>query len=263
VTARLTALAAGLPASVPFVGPEAQERARGAAFRARLGANESGFGPSPRAVAAMAEAAAGAWMYGDPEAWELRAAVAAHHGVAPANVMVGEGIDGLLGCLVRLVVAPGEPVVTSAGAYPTFTYHVAGFGGVLRTAPYREDAEDPEALLALARETGARLVYMANPDNPMGSWRRAEEVAALVAGLPEGVVLCLDEAYADFAPAEAIPPLDMGEGRVIRMRTFSSATNFVTIDCGRDGAFARAVLAGPRPTGWRGRGWATRWARPG
>lgn len=153
--------------------------------------------------------------------------------------------------------------MTSAGAYPTFTYHVAGFGGVLRTAPYREDAEDPEALLALARETGARLVYMANPDNPMGSWRRAEEVAALVAGLPEGVVLCLDEAYADFAPAEAIPPLDMGEGRVIRMRTFSSATNFVTIDCGRDGAFARAVLAGPRPTGWRGRGWATRWARPG
>lgn len=93
MTARLTALAAGLPASVPFVGPEAQERARGAAFRARLGANESGFGPSPRAVAAMAEAAAGAWMYGDPEAWELRAAVAAHHGVAPANVMVGEGIE--------------------------------------------------------------------------------------------------------------------------------------------------------------------------
>ncbi len=320
-TARLTALAASLPASVPFVGPETQERARGAAFRARLGANESVFGPSPRAVAAMAEAAAGAWMYGDPEGWELRAAIAAYHGVAMASVTLGEGIDGLLGCLVRLTVAPGDPVVTSHGAYPTFGYHVTGFGGVLHAAPYRDDAEDPEALLALARATGARLVYLANPDNPMGSWRSAAEVQALAAGLPEGAVLCLDEAYADFAPAGVVPPLDMAEARVIRMRTFSkahglagarvgyalgepgliaafdrvrnhfgvnrigqagaiaaladagwlghvraevaaakarigaiaaaaglmalpSATNFVAIDCGRDGDFARAVLRG-------------------
>ena len=90
-------------------------------------------------------------------------------GCAPANVMVGEGIDALLGNLVRLLVAEGAPVVTSAGAYPTFNYHVTGFGGVIHAAPYRDDAEDPEALLALARTTGARLVYLANPDNPMGS----------------------------------------------------------------------------------------------
>ena len=72
---------------------------------ARIGANESVFGPSPRAVAAMAEAAAGAWRYGDPENYELKAALAAHHGVGPENVAVGEGIDGLLGNLVRLLVA--------------------------------------------------------------------------------------------------------------------------------------------------------------
>ncbi len=162
---RLTPLVAGLPASVPFVGPEAQERARGAAFTARLGANESLFGPSPRAVAAMAEAAAGAWMYGDPEAHDLRAAVAGHHGVSPANVMIGEGIDALLGSLVRMLVAEGEPVVTSKGAYPTFNYHVAGFGGVLHAVPYREDAADPKALLGAVRETGARLVYLANPSS--------------------------------------------------------------------------------------------------
>ncbi len=221
--ARLTPLAERLPASVPFVGPEAQERAREATFAARLGANESVFGPSPLAVAAMAEAAAGVWRYGDPEAWDLRAAIAAHHRAPVANVMVGEGIDALLGNLVRLLVADGDPVVTSAGAYPTFGYHVAGFGGAVRAAPYRDDAEDPEALLAAVRETGARLVYLANPDNPMGSWRTAGEVAALVAGLPEGAVLCLDEAYADFAPAEAILPLDVREARVIRMRTFSKA----------------------------------------
>ncbi|TPE53141.1 pyridoxal phosphate-dependent aminotransferase [Amaricoccus solimangrovi] len=318
---RLTPLAASLPASVPFVGPEAQERARGATFRARLGANESVFGPSPKAIAAMREAAAMAWRYGDPEAHDLRAAIAAHHGVAPDNVMPGQGIDGLLGTLVRLLVAPGTPVVTSRGAYPTFNYHVTGYGGVLHMAPYRDDAEDPEALTALARETGAPLVYLANPDNPMGSWLSAGRITEMIAALPGDCLLILDEAYADFAPEGSVPALDVADPRVIRMRTFSkahglaglrvgyalghpemiaafdrvrdhfglgivaqagaraaladrdwlasvvarvgeararigaiaaenglralpSATNFVAVDCGRDGDFARAVLRG-------------------
>ncbi len=169
---RLTPLAASLPATVPFVGPETQERAMGRAFVARIGANESVFGPSPRAVAAMVAAAPEVWRYADPELFELKAALAAHHRVAPANIAVGEGIDGLLGNLVRLLVAPGTPVVTSAGAYPTFAYHVAGFGGALQAVPYRDDAEDPEALLLAARKAAAPLVYLANPDNPMGSWHR-------------------------------------------------------------------------------------------
>ena len=142
----------------------------GRRFAARIGANESVFGPSPRAVAAMAAAAGEVWKYADPELHELKAALAAQHGVRPENVTVGEGIDGLLGNLVRLLVAPGTPVVTSAGAYPTFDYHVAGFGGTLLTVPYRDDAEDPEALLLAARKAGAPLLYLANPDNPMGSW---------------------------------------------------------------------------------------------
>jgi histidinol-phosphate aminotransferase len=318
---RLTPLAASLPATVPFVGPEAQERAMGRRFVARLGANESVFGPSPRAVAAMQAAAAEVWRYGDPEGHDLKAALAAHHGVATASVAIGEGIDGLLGNLVRLLVAPGTPVVTSAGAYPTFNYHVVGFGGRLVTVPYRDDAEDPEALLLAARKAGAPLVYLANPDNPMGSWHAGARIGEMIARLPGGCVLCLDEAYADFAPPGAILPIDPHEPRVIRMRTFSkahgmagarigyaighpeliaafdrvrnhfgvnrvamqgalasladaawiaqvgeavaagrrrigaiatarglaalpSATNFVTIDCGGDGGFARRVLHG-------------------
>jgi histidinol-phosphate aminotransferase len=318
---RLTPLAASLPATVPFVGPETQERALGRGFAARIGANESVFGPSPEAVAAMAAAAGEVWKYADPELHDLKAALAAQHGVRPANIAVGEGIDGLLGNLVRLLVAPGTPVVSSAGAYPTFAYHVAGFGGVLHTVPYRQDREDPEALLLATRKIGAPLVYLANPDNPMGTWQPGRAIAEMIGRLPGGAVLCLDEAYADFAPAEAIPPLDPGESRVIRMRTFSkahgmagarigyaighpdliaafdrvrnhfgvnriavagalaaladrawlahvadevtagreriagiaaanglatlaSATNFVAVDCGRDGAFAAAVLDG-------------------
>ena len=218
---RYTSIAEGLPASVPFVGPEAQERARGRPFRARMGANESGFGPSPRAVAAMAEAASGAWMYGDPESHELRAALAAHHGVGPGHVIIGEGIDGLLGYLVRLLVAPGDRVVTSDGAYPTFNYHVAGFGGQLVKVPYAGDHEDPEALLAAAE--GAKLVYLANPDNPMGSWHSAAVIEAMIARLPEGVLLVLDEAYGEFAPEGTLPRIDPEDPRVIRMRTFSKA----------------------------------------
>ena len=318
---RLTQLAETLPSTVPFVGPETQERQRGAPFLARLGANESVFGPSPKAIAAMQEAAGDIWQYGDPESHDLRHALAAKHGVGFDNVMVGEGIDGLLGYLVRLLIAPGDAVVTSDGAYPTFNYHVAGFGGALHKVPYRDDYEDPKALFAKAAEVGAKLVYLANPDNPMGSWHRGADIVTALDELPEGCLLVLDEAYVECAPDGTAAPVAADDPRVIRMRTFSkvyglagarvgyalaapalidafhkirnhfgmnraaqagalaaladdaylaqiqtriaeartrinqialenglsplpSATNFVAIDCGKDGAFAKAVLDG-------------------
>ncbi len=316
---RYTSLAQSLPATVPFVGPETQERQRGAPFKARLGANESVFGPSPRVIEAMQRAASEIWMYGDPENHDLRHALAAHHGIAPENIVVGEGIDGLLGYLVRLLIGPGDAVVTSDGAYPTFNYHVAGFGGVLHKVPYRDDHEDPAALFAKAAEVDAKLVYLANPDNPMGSWHLGADIVAAMEALPAGCLLVLDEAYVECAPDGTAAPVAANDPRVIRMRTFSkvygmagarvgyaigapeliaafnkvrnhfgmnraaqagalaalddgawlsevqariteardrigriaqangltplpSATNFVAIDCGRDGVFAKAVL---------------------
>lgn len=316
---RYTPLALSLPSTVPFVGPETQERQRGAPFAARLGANESVFGPAPSAIAAMQRSAQDIWMYGDPENHDLRHALAAHHGVGADNIVVGEGIDGLLGYLVRLLVGPGDAVVTSDGAYPTFNYHVAGFGGVLHKVPYVDDREDPVSLFARAAEVDAKLVYLANPDNPMGSWHDADTLMAALDALPEGCLLVLDEAYVECAPEGTAIKLDAGDPRLIRMRTFSkvygmagarvgygigapglisafdkvrnhfgmnraaqagalaaladeawlthvrgeilaardriadiarqnglsplpSATNFVAIDCGADGAFAKAVL---------------------
>ena len=318
---RYTPLAQSLPASVPFVGPETQERARGAPFVARVGANENVFGPSPLAIEAMARAAGEIWMYGDPENYDLRQALADFHGVRSENIVVGEGIDGLLGYLARLLVGPGDAVVTSAGAYPTFNYHVAGFGGVLHQVPFVDDHEDPGSLFAKAAEVGAKLVYLANPDNPMGTWAKGADIVQAMDDLPEGCLLILDEAYVECAPEGTAVRIDADDPRLIIMRTFSkaygmagarvgyaigapelilafnkvrnhfgmnraaqagalaaladsewlahvlqevatarvrigeiarknrllpleSATNFVAIDCGRDGVFARAVLDG-------------------
>ncbi len=228
----LTALAATLPATVPFVGPEAQERQRGRPFRARIGANESGFGPSPAVKAAIAEAAGDVWKYADPENHELKAALAAHLGVAPENITVGEGIDGLLGLTVRLFVEPGQPVVTSLGAYPTFNYHVAGFGGRLVSLPYLDDRENLEGLADAARRENAPLVYLSNPDNPMGTWWEAAEISRLIEALLETTLLVLDEAYGETAPASAIPPLDVARPNVLRMRTFSKAYGLAGLRCG-------------------------------
>ncbi|WP_037229793.1 pyridoxal phosphate-dependent aminotransferase [Roseobacter sp. GAI101] len=219
--ARLTPLAQSLPSTVPFVGPETQERAAARPFAARLGANENVFGPSPRAIQAMA--ATEQWMYGDPESFDLREALAVHHGTTPDHIVVGEGIDGLLGYLVRLVVGQGDAVVTSDGAYPTFNYHVAGFGGVLHKVPYSGDHEDPQALFAKAAEVDAKLVYLANPDNPMGSWHSGADLVAAMARLPDGCLLVLDEAYIDCAPQGTAPDLGADDPRLIRMRTFSKA----------------------------------------
>ncbi|MDO5632918.1 MAG: pyridoxal phosphate-dependent aminotransferase [Paracoccus sp. (in: a-proteobacteria)] len=229
---RFAPIPASLPATVPFTGPETLERRAGRRFRARLGANENGFGPSPRAVAAMAAAAGESWQYGDPDLFDLKNALATHCGVTTAHLTVGEGIDGLLGNLVRLLIAPGDVVVTSEGAYPTFNYHVTGFGGVLHKVPYRDDREDIDALIERAGQVGARLVYLANPDNPMGSWNSGADVAAILDRLPPDCLLILDEAYAEFAPADAAPQIVADDPRVIRMRTFSKAYGMAGVRVG-------------------------------
>jgi histidinol-phosphate aminotransferase len=171
----------------------------------------------------MAAAAGRVNWYCDPEGYVLREALARRHGVSRDNIVLGSGIDDLLGLIVRTVIDPGDAVVMSQGAYPTFAFHVNGFGGKLTTPPYRADRNDPEALAAASRQSGARLVYLSNPDNPTGSCLSAADQLALCAALPETCLLVLDEAYADFAPAESVPETDPEDPRLIRLRTFSKA----------------------------------------
>jgi histidinol-phosphate aminotransferase len=229
---QLTPLIESLPSTVPFVGPETLERQRNRPFRARLGANENGFGPAPSVIAAMRDAAPEVWKYCDPENFDLKAALAGHLAVTPRNVVVGEGVDTLLGLTVRQYVREGTPVVTSLGAYPTFNFHVAGFGGRLVTVPYRDDREDLDALLDAAVREKAPLVYFSNPDNPMGTWHEAAAIEAFIAALPETALLILDEAYGETAPASALPAIDVSRPNVLRMRTFSKAYGLAGMRCG-------------------------------
>ncbi len=224
-TPTFTDLVSSLPASVPFVGPETLERKRGKSFDARIGANESAFGISPAAQKAMQQALQqnGCSWYGDPENFELRQELAKMHGVQNDEICVDAGIDSLLGLSVRMLVEPGAAVVTSQGAYPTFAYHVAGFGGKLITVPYLDNHEDPQALLAQASECDARIIYFSNPDNPMGTSHPAQRVQQLIDDLPPGCVLALDEAYAEFAHHSLTPAIDTSNPQVIRYRTFSKA----------------------------------------
>jgi histidinol-phosphate aminotransferase len=316
-----TSIVEKLPATVPFVGPETLERRNGVRIQARIGANESVFGASPKAIAAMQAAALESWQYGDPENHELKHALANHLNIEPENIACGGGIDGLLGLAVRLFVSPGDAVATSLGAYPTFNFHVAAAGGNLVTTPYVDGHEDPRSLVDLAKRSHAKLLYFANPDNPMGTHWPARDIQWLIDNLPEQCLLILDEAYIEFAPEGTAPAMDLSRPNVLRFRTFSkahgmagirvgyaighhdlvsgfdrirnhfgisrisqagalaaikdhgwvahvkaeadlskqqiariatanglkplaSATNFVTIDCGRDGTYARAIVAG-------------------
>jgi len=224
---RFTPIVQALPSTVPFVSPEEQERARGRKFAARLGANETTWGPSPRAVAAIADAAAGCWMYGDPQSHDLRGALAAHHGgIDPSHMVVGEGVDGLLAYACQLLLQPGDTLVTTLGTYPTLNYFAAGRGAAVRAVPYgADDRVDVEALLRAAAETQAKILYLANPDNPSGTVLPPAAIGALVRRLPPGTLLLLDEAYGELAsPADQAPAVAVDDPRCVRLRTFSKVS---------------------------------------
>ncbi len=212
-----------IPPMTPFIGPEQLMREGGHASLLRLGANESAFGPSPRAVEAMSAELPHISWYGDPESYDLRAALALRHGCAIENISVGSGIDDLMGLAVRAFAAPGAVALTTRGTYPTFNYHVMGFGAQLATVDYRADGFlDVDALIAAATKLRPSIVYAANPDNPSGTLLPAAEMVRLFEALPDESLLFLDEAYADFVDESSLFPA-LIHGRLLRVRTFSKA----------------------------------------
>jgi histidinol-phosphate aminotransferase len=212
-----------IPPMTPFIGPEQLMRETAQSGLVRLGANESPFGPSPKAVAAMNAELERLWWYGDPESFELREALARRHGCRMEELIVGAGIDDIMGLAVRGFVAPGGAAVTTRGSYPTFNYHVNGYGGRLVYGRYHEDGRvDLESVVEAARAERASLVYLANPDNPSGTFAPREVMLEFYDALPSDTLLFLDEAYADFVDESQLLPARI-EDRLIRTRTFSKA----------------------------------------
>ena len=229
---KLSRIVAGLPAVVPFVSPDELERELGYRFAVRVGANESAFGVSPKAVEAMARSVEKANWYGDPSNFELIEALAEKLDVDRDRLMVAGGIDELLGLAVRVLLDPGDVAVASHGSYATFAYHVGGFGARLETAPYDDFRNSADRLAEAANKHGARVVYLANPDNPTGTLLDVDEIRRLMEALPDNCVCFLDEAYSDFLKTEQMLPLGSYSDRIVRFRTFSKAHGMAGIRVG-------------------------------
>jgi histidinol-phosphate aminotransferase len=212
-----------IPPMTPFIGPEQLMRETGRSELVRLGANESAFGPSPKAIEAMAAELERTSWYGDPESYELRAALALKHGCGMDEIVVGAGIDDLMGLVVRAFMPPGGAVLTTRGSYPTLNYHVIGYGGRLVYGEYFPDGRiDRASLLGAARAEKPSIVYLANPDNPSGSFIGRDEMIAFFDALPRDAVFLLDEAYGDFVGQSELLPHTV-QDRLVRTRTFSKA----------------------------------------
>jgi histidinol-phosphate aminotransferase len=189
----------------------------------KLASNENPLGPSPKAVEAGRAAVAGVNRYPDPQATELRAALASRLGVPVGHVLAGNGSVEIIDLIARAFLGPGDNAVISEHAFVRFRQIVAAHNHGARLVPMREWTHDLAAM-AEAIDARTRLVFVANPNNPTGTWNRRAEVAALVASLPPGCLLVLDEAYFEYADDPDYPngiDLVRRGAPVIVTRTFS------------------------------------------
>jgi histidinol-phosphate aminotransferase len=174
------------------------EREYGVRDVAKLASNENALGPSPLAVAAARVAAAGVHLYPDGSAFLLRNGLAAKLGVRPEEVMVGNGSNELIELLVRTFVLDGEEVLTSAQSFVAYKLAAHEHGRTLVEAPMKARFHyDLDALRKLlSRRT--KLVFLANPDNPTGTWFGEAELIPFLDAAPKDTIVVLDEAYFEF-----------------------------------------------------------------
>jgi len=188
----------------------------------KLSANENPHGTSPAALAARA-AAVEPSRYPDPDSKDLRAAIGALHGIDPALIIMGTGSDEVLHIAVQAYAGPGDEVLFSRYSFSVYDIAARRCGAMPVEAPDKDYASDVDALLAAMTER-TRVVFLANPNNPTGSYLPRAELERLHAGLPGDVLLVVDQAYAEYVdPAEDDHglALAMAHGNVLTTRTFS------------------------------------------
>jgi histidinol-phosphate aminotransferase len=205
----------------PYVG--GKDTVDGKAKVSKLSSNEGALGPSPKAMEAYARAAAELHRYPDGGSEKLRAAIGRHHGLDPARIVCGAGSDELLNLLVRAYCGPGDELLYSAHGFLMYALNAKGVGATPVAAPEKNYTTDVDAMLAkLTPRT--RMVCLANPNNPTGSYISKDEVRRLHAGLPPDVLLVIDAAYAEYVSRndyEAGVALVDAAQNVVMCRTFS------------------------------------------
>ena len=175
-------------------------------FLVELGSNENAYGPSARAKEAVLGTLHESFRYPDPLGGDLKRALAAKHGVQPSQLLLGNGSHELLMQIAQVFAGPDAAVVASRYGFAVYAIAAQAVGAPLRLAACHPDGHampcghDLDAIAA-AIDAGTRLVYLANPNNPTGTWYGADAFAAFMAKVPDDVLVVVDEAYAEFVDA--------------------------------------------------------------
>ncbi len=189
----------------------------------KLASNENPLGPSPLALAAMQKTLATLHLYPDGNAFYLKQKLAEKVGVAPANLVLGNGSNEIIEFVGHAYFAPGVDVVVSQFCFAIYPLVAKMFGANLVTVPAKNHGHDlPAMLRAITPQT--RVVFVANPNNPTGTLVPREEVIAFVNEIPDHVLLVMDEAYLEFLedPADLASLVRLGvRPNLLLMRTFS------------------------------------------
>lgn len=191
--------------------------------RAKLSSNENPLGTPEGARAALAEARANLDRYPDPGATILREAVAAKYGLDPARVIYGTGSDDILHLAAGAFAGAGDEVIFVRYGFAVYEIAARRVGATPVVAPDRDYATDVDAVLACVTER-TRIVFIANPNNPTGTFAPRAEIARLHAALPPSVLLVLDQAYAEYLEPDEDDgglALAMHAPNVLVTRTFS------------------------------------------
>jgi histidinol-phosphate aminotransferase len=190
----------------------------------KLASNENPLGPSPRAVAAVREAAAGVHRYPDGASYALRSELAGRLDVAPGQLVFGAGADEVLELLAKVLLGPGDEAVFAWPSFAMYPIVVRGMGATAVAVPLSADMVHDLPAMAAAITDRTRLVFVCNPNNPTGTSVGAAEFDRFVSALPATVVLAVDEAYFDFATRPDFPDALAWVRRrpgTIVLRTFS------------------------------------------
>ncbi|MFO6464674.1 histidinol-phosphate transaminase [Jannaschia sp. KMU-145] len=205
----------------------------------KLSSNENPHGASPAAMEAARDAAGAMHLYPSTDHAGLRAAIAEIHDLDPERIICGAGSDEIIHMLCQAFVGPGDEVLHTEHGFLMYPISARAAGATPIAAPETDRTVDVEALLAAVTDA-TRLVFIANPANPTGTLLGGQAVTRLADGLPEGCLLVLDGAYAEFAEEDGLG-LAQRRDNVFVTRTFSKMYGLGGMRVGW-GFGARAVI---------------------